>query len=243
MRLFLSDSFFDKLIELPKTVQQNVRTFQKKFRENSQSSSIHLEKITQFRDSSLRSARVDGAYRAILGSLGDDNYMLLYVDKHDLAYQWAQNKKFQWNEHTQTCQIMQLDFNSPETVPDAQVEDNVDGIFASISDDQLLKIGVPEELLALARSIKDLDDLGQAEKNFPQDAFENLFAIMDGEDVQSIITEIEEGKVKNGEDSLLSNNNKRRFVEITNDEYLAQILDEGMEKWQLFLHKGSYGEP
>lgn len=236
MRLFLSDSFFDKLIELPKTVQQNVRTFQKKFRENSQSSSIHLEKITQFRDSSLRSARVDGAYRAILGSLGDDNYMLLYVDKHDLAYQWAQNKKFQWNEHTQTCQIMQLDFNSPETVPDAQVEDNVDGVFASISDDQLLKIGVPEELVALARSIKDLDDLDQAEKNFPQDAFENLFAIMDGEDVQSIITEIEEGKVKNGEDSLLSNNNKRRFVEITSDEYLAQILEQGMEKWQLFLH-------
>jgi hypothetical protein len=235
MRLFLSDSFFDKLVELPKNIQQNVRTFQRKFRENSQSSGIHLEKIAQFKDSSLRSARVDGEYRAILGSLGSDNYMLLYVDKHDLAYDWARNKKFQWNEHTQTCQIMDLQYVSVE-VPTETEEQQESGAFAEISDEQLLKIGVPEELLPLTRSIKDLNDLDHVEKNFPQDAFENLFALLDGEDVESIIADIDEGKAKSGEDSLLSNNNKRRFVELTDDEYLAQILDEGMEKWQLFLH-------
>ena len=53
MRLFLSDSFFDKFTELPRNVQQNVRDFQKKFRQNSQSSAIQLESITQFKDSSL----------------------------------------------------------------------------------------------------------------------------------------------------------------------------------------------
>jgi mRNA-degrading endonuclease RelE of RelBE toxin-antitoxin system len=235
MRLFLSDSFFDKLVELPKNIQQNVRAFQRKFRENSQSSGIHLEKIAQFKDSSLRSARVDGEYRAILGSLGSDNYMLLYVDKHDLAYDWAKNKKFQWNEHTQTCQIMELQYVSVE-VPTETEEQQDGGAFAEISDEQLLKIGVPEELLPLTRTIKDLNDLDHLEKNFPQDAFENLFALLDGEDVESIIADIDEGKAKSGEDSLLSNNNKRRFVELTDDEYLAQILDEGMEKWQLFLH-------
>ena len=80
MRLFLSDSFFDKFTELPRNIQQGIRDFQKKFRENSQSGSIHLESIAQFRDSSLRSARVTGEYRAILGALGQDNYMLLYVE-------------------------------------------------------------------------------------------------------------------------------------------------------------------
>ena len=85
MRLFLSDSFFDKFVELPRNVQSRVRDFQKKFRDNSQSSAIHLEPITQFKDNSLRSARVDQDYRAILGSLGKDNFMLLWVDKHDDA--------------------------------------------------------------------------------------------------------------------------------------------------------------
>ena len=109
MRLFLSDSFFDKFTELPRNVQQQVRDFQKKFRDNSQSSAIHLEPITQFKDNSLRTARVGKGYRAVVGALGKDNFMLLYVDNHDNAYRWAQNKKFVWNEHTQTCQLIPID--------------------------------------------------------------------------------------------------------------------------------------
>lgn len=124
MRLFLSDSFFDKFTELPRNIQQGVREFQKKFRENSTSGSIHLESITQFRDSSLRSARVTGEYRAILGSLGQDNYMLLYVDKHDQAYRWAQNKRLVWNEHTQSCQIIPVSIEHTEDINTFHSEDN-----------------------------------------------------------------------------------------------------------------------
>ena len=46
MRLFLSDSFFDKFTELPRNIQQKIRDFQRKFRENSTSAAIHLESIT-----------------------------------------------------------------------------------------------------------------------------------------------------------------------------------------------------
>lgn len=63
-----------------------------------------------------------------------------------------------------------------------------------------------------------------------------IFFIFDGDDIDDIIVEMEAGKAKEGEDSLLSNNNKRRFIELTDDECLAQIMEEGMEKWQLFLH-------
>lgn len=236
MRLFLSDSFFDKFIELPRNVQSRVRDFQKKFRDNSQSASIHLEPITQFKDNTLRSARVDQDYRAILGSIGQDTFMLLWVDKHDNAYRWAQNKKFVWNEHTDTCQVVPISVESPQVT---QVEENnteEPTVLANIEDEKLLMIGVPEELLPLVRSIKDLDDLDRHEQDLPQDAYENLFSIFDGVEIEDIIEEIEAGKSKEGEDSLLSNNNKRRFVEITDDEYLAKIMEQGMEKWQLFLH-------
>ena len=239
MRLFLSDSFFDKFTELPRNVQQNVRDFQKKFRQNSQSSAIHLESITQFKDSSLKTARVNQEYRAVVGALGQDNYMLLYVDKHDKAYRWAQNKKFVWNEHTQTCQIIPIDIQQEETYVEESGNSNdatAESPFCDITDDQLLSIGVPEELIGIVRNIRNFDDLDKAEKKLPQDAFENIFDLMDGNDISSIIANIEEGKAKEGEDTLLSSNNRRRFIEITTDEELARIMDEGMEKWQLFLH-------
>lgn len=244
MRLFLSDSFFDKFTELPRNIQQGVKEFQKKFRENSTSGSIHLESITQFRDSSLRSARVTGEYRAILGSLGQDNYMLLYVDKHDQAYRWAQNKRFAWNEHMQSCQIIPVSIEPTEENPTASYAEDTQtdsseklkGILSEVEMEKLLKIGVPEELIPFVKTIKDLDDLDRAESKLPQDAYENLFSIFDGDDIDDIIVEMEAGKAKEGEDSLLSNNNKRRFIELTDDECLAQIMEEGMEKWQLFLH-------
>ena len=239
MRLFLSDSFFDKFTELPRNVQQNVRDFQKKFRQNSQSSAIHLESITQFKDSSLKTARVNQEYRAVVGALGQDNYMLLYVDKHDKAYRWAQNKKFVWNEHTQTCQIITIDIQQEETYVEESgnsKDATAESPFCDITDDQLLSIGVPEELIGIVRNIRNFDDLDKAEKKLPQDAFENIFDVMDGNDISSIIANIEEGKAKEGEDTLLSSNNRRCFIEITTDEELARIMDEGMEKWQLFLH-------
>ena len=236
MRLFLSDSFFDKFTELPRNVQQKVRDFQKKFRENSQSSAIHLEAI-RAQDTSLRSARIDQAYRAILGALGSDNFMLLYVDKHDDAYRWVQRKKFVWNEHTQSCQIVPVaeEVAQPVEATSAPVATTV-GLLDHVTDDTLLKVGVPEELIPIVRNIRNLDDFDGAEEKLPQDAYENLFAIIDGENIEDVVAEIEAGKAKEGEDTLLSNNNKRRFVEITDDEYLAKIMNEGMEKWQLFLH-------
>ena len=36
MRLFLSDTFFDAMFDLPKKIQDKVIAFQKKFRENTQ---------------------------------------------------------------------------------------------------------------------------------------------------------------------------------------------------------------
>src|SRR5574344_736045 len=235
MRLFLSDSFFDKFTELPRNVQQRINDFQRKFRDNSQSASIHLEPISQFKDNSLRSARVDGEYRAILGLLGEDRFMLLWVDKHDNAYRWAQNKKFVWNNHTQSCQIIPIDIEERvETVVPQQSAEAT--IWANVNNEKMLHLGIPDELIPLVRTITDLDSLDQHEEKLPQDVYENLFAIFDGNDIDDILASIEEGKAKEGQDTLLSNNNKRRFVEIIDDEYLAQIMKQGMEKWQIFLH-------
>lgn len=235
MRLFLSETFFDAVFKLPKKTQDKVVAFQRKFRENHTTSGIHLEPIAQFKNSTLRTARVDDNYRVIVGVLDGDNYSLLYVADHEEAYRWGMNKRFVWNEHTQACQLITIEEKAEEVVA-PQISESEPTILTGISNEKLLKIGVPEDAISRVLLIKSLDDLDALEPILPVDAYENLFNIMDGENIDNIIASIEEGQAQGDDDKLLSDNNKRRFVEITDDVYLQNIIEQGMDKWQIFLH-------
>lgn len=235
MRLFLSETFFDAVFKLPKKTQDKVVAFQKKFRENPASPGIHLEPIAQFKNSTMRTARVDDNYRVIIGILDGNTYSLLYVADHEEAYRWGMSKRFVWNEHTQACQLISVEEKADDFTPSSQPEiDNT--FFTGVPEEKLLKIGIPQEAIGRVMSIKSLDDLDALEPILPIDAYENLFNIMDGANIDDVISSIEEGQAHENEDKLLSDNNKRRFVEITDDDELQRIIDQGMDKWQIFLH-------
>ena len=235
MRLFLSETFFDAVFKLPKKTQDKVVAFQKKFRENPASPGIHLEPIAQFKNSTMRTARVDDNYRVIIGILDGNTYSLLYVADHEEAYRWGMSKRFVWNEHTQACQLISVEEKADDFTPSSQPEiENT--FFTGVPEEKLLKIGIPQEAIGRVMSIKSLDDLDALEPILPIDAYENLFNIMDGANIDDVISSIEEGQAHENEDKLLSDNNKRRFVEITDDDELQRIIDQGMDKWQIFLH-------
>lgn len=233
MRLFLSDTCYEPLFALPKKIQTKVVNFQRKFRECTTANGMHLEPIAQFNDASMRTARIDDNYRAVIGLI-DDNAYLLYVGTHENAYNWGIRKKLVWNDHTQACQLVTIHQISETIVKTEECEEIYP--YAYVLDEQWLKIGVPEELIAQVKLIKSLDDLELLEEYLPTDAFENIYNLLDGENINDIIAEIEDGQAKENEDQLLSNNNKRRFVELTDDDALQRILDNDMDKWQLFLH-------
>ena len=235
MRLFLSETCFEPLFALPKQIQSKVVNFQKKFRECTTANGMHLEPIAQFNDDSMRTARIDDNYRAVIGII-DDNAYLLFVGTHEAAYTWGIRKKLVWNNHTQACQIVTIQQTTQMVVNTFSPEPEEPSPFSAIPEDKLLKIGVPQEFVVQVMQLKSLDDLDSLEEYLPSDAFENLFYLLDGEDIDNIIAEIEDGQAKADEDKLLSNNNKRRFVELTDDEDLQLILDNDLEKWQLFLH-------
>lgn len=233
MRLFLSDTCYEPLFALPKKIQTKVVNFQRKFRECTTANGMHLEPIAQFNDASMRTARIDDNYRAVIGLI-DDNAYLLYVGTHENAYNWGIRKKLVWNDHTQACQLVTV-HQITETVVKTKESEEIYP-YADVLEEQWLKIGVPEELVTQVRLIKSLDDLELLEEYLPTDAFENIYNLLDGENIDDIIAEIEDGQAKENEDQLLSNNNKRRFVELTDDDALQRILDNDMDKWQLFLH-------
>lgn len=235
MRLFLSETFFDAVFKLPKKTQDKVVAFQKKFRENPASPGIHLEPIAQFKNSTMRTARVDDNYRVVIGMLDGNTYSLLYVADHEEAYRWGMSKKFVWNEHTQACQLVNVEEKEETKSPTAPVVET-STFFTGVPEEKLLKIGVPQEAIGRVMSIKNLNDLDALEPILPLDAYENIFNIMDGENIDAVISTIEEGQAHDNEDKLLSDNNKRRFVEITDDDALQRIIEQGMDKWQIFLH-------
>lgn len=235
MRIFINDTFYDRLFKLSSDTQKKVLNFMQKFRENPKSAAIHLESINAVKDDSLWSARVDDTYRVIVGMLGNDVYSLVYVDHHDEAYRWAMNKKFVWNDHTQACQLIPLVVEQVPAIEEPQPATETT-VLVGVSKEQLLRIGVPDNMVQVVLSLKDLDDLDRIHDSLPADAFENLFAVFDGEDINSIILGIEEGKAAKDDDQLLSANNKGRFIELTDDDVLADIINQGIDKWQLFLH-------
>lgn len=235
MRLFFSDTFYEPLFALPKKIQTKVVNFQRKFQECTTTNGMHLEPIAQFNDSSMRTARIDDNYRVVIGII-DDNVYLLYVGTHENAYNWGIRKKFVWNNHTHACQLVTI-IQTTETITRTEYKENEDSYpYKNVPNEKWLRIGVPKELIEQVKFIKSLDDLEPLEEYLPSDAFENIYNLLDGEKIDDIITEIEEGQANENEDQLLSNNNKRRFVELTDDDALQRILDNGIDKWQLFLH-------
>jgi len=175
MRLFLSETFFDAVFKLPKKIQDKVVSFQRKFRENHTSAGIHLEPITQFKNSTLRTARIDDNYRVIVGVLDGENYSLLYVGDHEDAYRWGINKRFVWNEHTQACQLITIEEKQEEiAVPKVQT-DNETTIFEGITEGKLLEIGVPEEGMASVLMLRALDDLDLVDPRVRVDGFGRIF--------------------------------------------------------------------
>lgn len=230
MNLYLGETFYDQLLVLPKQVVKQIMDFRKKFtEENIHNHSINLEKIVSFKDDSLRTARVNDEYRAIIGVAGKDSYALLYVEHHDEAMAWAKNKRFCINKYTEGFQLITIN-EVTETVSVPQ-EALTTYAFSEYSDENLLKIGVPEEHLPLVRTIVTEDDLADKIGIIPDDAFENLYFVYKNEkNIFTIIEEIEEAKAAQCA-------NKRHYVEISDEDLENLINDpEGNNKWQIFLH-------
>src|SRR5262245_66544588 len=106
-QVVISASFLTALGNLPKAQQKKVREFTTKFRDNPTSSAINYESLHGMRDPKVRTVRIDLSYRAVVvhpqtGSL----YMLVWVDNHDEAMAWAENKVFDINATTGAIQVV-----------------------------------------------------------------------------------------------------------------------------------------
>ncbi|MDD4777508.1 MAG: 3'-5' exonuclease [Fermentimonas sp.] len=237
MKLFIYERFWDAFLKLNKTTQTKVTGFISKFRTDSKSAAINLESISTFKDQSLRTARVDDKYRAIIKEVKASNvYLLVWIDNHDDAMEWAKNKVIDWNEQTKAYQVFTID-ESVEIIAEKQVDSAVSPLFmGKYGYKDLLEIGVPQALVPSVLYINNFSALEDMMDYLPNDAFENLFYLLDGANIESLKSEIKNGLETESDDELNSKNNARSFFELTDDVLFNEALQGPLQKWKYYLH-------
>ena len=235
IRLSFADSFMDSLQSLPPVIQ--ARTFEalNRFRISPDAGGRNLEKITN----QMMSIRIDLAYRAILSEIeSGKSYLVLWVDHHDEAYQWAERRKI-----VATGNVIQVikTVEEKEAVSPSKRE----SLFSRYSARHLRRIGVSEEQLFLVELICSEDDLTQASREFHPSVYEALCYLASGIPIDEIIDMmgLEENKTADEAadfaTALYSARTKQTVITLNYELDLVQVqkmLDQPLEDWRLFLH-------
>lgn len=243
-KVAIASDFLNAFAGIPKKQQGKVLKFITKFKANPMTPSINYEKIIKFKDPTLRSVRIDQSYRGIVKKPDTGNvFVLLWVDLHDKAYKWAENKICNIHPETGSLQVFGVEGmpTLQEAGDESSKEDDI-SLFADIRDRQLLRFGVPEALLPLVRSIETEKQLDNAAEHLPQEAYEALFYLAAGYSLEEVFLEMEKSEepqevdISDYEAALINPDSKRRFFVVEDDLELAEILHAPLEKWRVFLH-------
>lgn len=227
--------FLSALYKLPIGIQKKTLNFIKKFESNPKDPGINLEKIFNPYDDKFYSGRVDKTYRVILAIQESSNtYVLLWVDHHDEAYDWANTKKIEVNKLTGLLQLYDI-------IPvKTEAKTVINKVFDKYTNEQLLALGVPELQLEFIRSLVTESDFFSNRKAFSNDVYEYLEFLVNGanyNDVLDLVRELEEPDISDDIGKALSSTKDiRAFKVIEGQEELDKMFDAPLDKWRTFLH-------
>ena len=106
----LSNDFFKAFARLPEKARGKVATFISKFRANPRGTGLNYEHIEGGKDPFIRSLRVDQDIRCIVRAPDEGNtYVILWIDKHDDAYQWARRRTCHVNRVSGALQVVDVE--------------------------------------------------------------------------------------------------------------------------------------
>ena len=237
VKVAISSDFLTAFARLPRQVQGKVTEFVNKFRNDPMSPGIHYEKLNSGIDKKIFSVRIDDTYRGIVVRQQETGvYLLLWVDHHDEAYQWAAHKRCEVNPQTGAIQV----FDVQTVVEQVSTPEKV-ALFALAKDDELLKLGVPEAQLDFVRSFIHKEDFYKAESAMPQDAYEHLSWLAEGFPVAEVLELVAEEQNTSASDEDLAAAldvpaTLKSFVVVDGEDELRRIMAEPLEKWRVFLH-------
>ncbi|TIC80330.1 UvrD-helicase domain-containing protein [Crenobacter intestini] len=242
-KIAMSDDFLKSFAAVPRAYQQAVLGFLAKFRQNPLASGINYERIHDAADPNMRSVRMGDNMRGIVLKPEHGNvYCLLWVDRHDDAYQWARRHKVAIHPDLGSIQVYAVqEDGSHATVADAPnlgAQPSA-GLFDALKDREIRRLGVPDERLQAVRAVRNEDELEALQSQLPDEAFEALFLFAAGESFERLVSEREAPVQVDPEDfgaALERDTTRRHFVVLTDDSDLEALLAAPLERWRVFLH-------
>jgi hypothetical protein len=250
-KVALAQDFLANLAGLPAQVQSKVLKWALQFQSNPTAPGINYETIHAARDKNLRSVRLDRDWRGIVFKpQTGDVYVLMYVDKHDDAYRWAESRRVSVNPATGAMQVF-----SVETVAVAEDPAGSAGepgvhqspapspraLFAALTDEELLSVGIPEDLLPRVRAVQTETELDALEPALPVEAYEALFLIAAGDSVEQVLEDREARPetrvdVDDFAKALATPESQSRFVVVDDQETMMALMSSPLSHWRVFLH-------
>ncbi len=234
----LQDTFLEAFERLPRSEQRRTRAMIDKMREDLSAPGLNFERYNEALDPKVYSVRVSQSYRAIaVKPENSDTIVLVWVDHHDEAYRWVKRKRFEVNVHTGAFQMWTAVEGEIQEEPSEEP-----GLFTHLTDHQLIKLGVPPELVPVVKRIRTLEELDAKRRDIPADAWEALNFLATGESYEEVLSFMEElrAEEEDGADpferAVKNRSSSRSIVVITDDEQLNEILNQPLEKWRTFLH-------
>lgn len=225
-RLILAQPFIRRLAQLPNQEQKLVRDAVMQ---------MNIDVITGGRPRpGLRWHSLDAPdlysispnmdYRVIVHHVGAD-YVILYADHHDRAYDWASRRRMEVHPYTGAMQVVELEERTEIITRVAEVTE--ERPFSVYDAEYLLQLGVPERLVqtvrhASTRNAHSLLDL------LPEEVAERLLSLLSGE----LVTPLEPA----GGDPFLHPDAQRLFAVAENETALEAALSGSWQEWTVFLH-------
>ncbi|NCT69101.1 MAG: AAA family ATPase [Rhodanobacteraceae bacterium] len=252
-RVALSQDFLLRLGKLPSGAHARIVRWALKFQQDPKSPGINYETIKGARDPNLRSVRIDQDWRGIVFKPDQgDLYILLHVDHHDDAYRWAERQRIAINPQTGALQLVSLETveaadmagDAAASMPNADSgRCEIDGapLFSVLSDESLIRLGTPVDLVPLIRQVRTEQDLDDLQGRLPVEAYEGLFLVAAGDTVSQILSE-RKTRVDRTVDTddfvaaLDTAESQSRFVVVSSDAEMTAILNAPLAQWRVFLH-------
>ncbi len=247
--LLISREIFKDFHKLPKKIQKKVAEFHRDFQSNPEAESLYVHKLdATMLDPKVRGAKIGSSgYRAILIKPEKGNtWLLVRVDAHDKAYDWAKNKRFEVHESTGVLQVFdeaELQGVIEEKREDFSTSAADEYPLKKLSDDELFAAGLPRVLIPSIRELNSDEDFDKIADYLPPDCREVLTGLAAGmsldEALESVLGAEKEDLKKpesTGDFSHLTEAPSFGLVMLESDDLLKDALDGPIDEWRVFLH-------
>lgn len=240
-----SDKYFNSLVKLTPNEQSQANKAVMLFQQDPQHGGLHYEKLTAYKDNKLRSIRANQDVRIILAAAEKENlYLMLYVDHHEPAYDWAAKRKVEINPNTGSVQVFTVEERAQQPAVTAATDASGGaGLFDAVRDRLLLKLGVPEDSLPVVRAMRIEADLEEARatEQIPSDAYEGLFMLLAGASFEEAYNEVvptaqEDVDTEDFGAALARPESLAHFAVADNEDALQAVLNQSIDAWRVFLH-------